>query len=94
MPLLCPYLSGRSAFQDKLLDRTAELLYQLALGKNQALVEGADGNSVGVALTLGGDGKVLPNIHLRQYEVYYLPGDMLPSMSGIHRQKVQHDVFL
>ena len=30
MPLLCPYLSGRSAFQDELLDRTAKLLRQLA----------------------------------------------------------------
>lgn len=63
MPLLCPYLSGRLAFQDKLLDRVAELLRQLALGKPQALVEGTGGDPVGITLTVGGDGDVLPNIH-------------------------------
>ena len=74
MPLLCPYLSGRSAFQDKLLDRTAKFLRQLALRKTQVLVKGTCGDSVGVTLTVGGDGDVLPNIHLRQHtELIHFP---------------------
>ena len=94
MPLLCPYLSGSSAFQDKLLDRTDKFLRQLALRKTQVLVKGTCGDSVGVTLTVGGDGDVLPNIHLRQHKVHHLPGDMLPSMGGVHCQKAQHAVFL
>lgn len=94
MPLLCPYLSGRSAFQDKLLDWATKLFRQLALGKAQVLVKGSGGDPVGVTLPVGGDGDILPCFHLRQHKVHHLPGDMLPSMSWVHRQKAQHAGFL
>ena len=52
------------------------------------------GDSVGIALPVGGDGDVLPSLHLRQHEIHHLPGNMPSSVCGIHRQKAQHAVFL